>query len=46
MVFTAKDETADNYIERKFEVLKQNSFTNMVVATDDRVLQSKFIVIY
>lgn len=33
------EETADNYIERQFAQLRAASFTNMVVATDDKVLQ-------
>eukprot|EP01031_Cornospumella_fuschlensis_P031461 gene31461-38027_t len=40
VTFPASSETADNYIERRFEELRKEGFTNMVVATNDRMLQS------
>eukprot|EP01036_Dinobryon_divergens_P029049 gene29049-38100_t len=40
VTFTSNSETADNYIERRFEELRKSGFTNMAVATDDLVLQA------
>ena len=39
VTFTSSSETADNYIERKFEELRKQGFTNIVVATDDNLLR-------
>ena len=39
-VYTSAQETADGYIERKFEDLKRQGFTNMVVASDDSMLRT------
>jgi len=39
VTYTSASETADNYIERTFSELRQAGFVNMVVATDDRMLQ-------
>ena len=39
VTFSGKSETADTYIERRFNDLKKQGFTNMVVATDDNVLR-------
>jgi predicted RNA-binding protein with PIN domain len=39
VTYTSRSETADNHIERRFAELKEEGFTNMVVATDDKVLQ-------
>lgn len=46
VVYTSKEETADNYIERRFGELRQNAYTNMVVATDDKVLQSSPFIVF
>ena len=40
VTYTSMSETADNYIERRFEELKKDGFSNMIVATDDNVLRS------
>ena len=39
VTYTSASETADNYIESRFNQLKMNNFTNMVVATDDNLLR-------
>eukprot|EP01041_Mallomonas_annulata_P002070 gene2070-4046_t len=39
ITYTTASETADNHIERRFAELRQEGFQNMVVATDDKVLQ-------
>ncbi len=39
VTYTSASETADNYIENRFNQLKMNNFTNMVVATDDNLLR-------
>lgn len=39
VTYTSASETADNYIENRFNQLKSNNFTNMVVATDDNLLR-------
>lgn len=39
VTFSGKSETADTYIERRFNDLKKEGFTNMVVATDDKILR-------
>ena len=39
-VYTSAQETADGYIERRFAELKAVGFTNMVVASDDGMLQT------
>jgi predicted RNA-binding protein with PIN domain len=40
VTYTTKAETADNHIERRFEMLRKSNFTNMVVCTDDVLLQT------
>jgi predicted RNA-binding protein with PIN domain len=40
VTFTTRAETADNHIERRFETLRKANFTNMVVCTDDVLLQT------
>lgn len=39
ITYTSSSETADNYIERRFSELQKIGFSNMIVATDDKVLQ-------
>eukprot|EP01038_Epipyxis_sp_PR26KG_P009598 gene9598-12926_t len=39
VTYTSQSETADNFIERRFEELRSDGFTNMVVATDDNILR-------
>lgn len=40
VTYTSKVETADNYIERRFEELRKDNFKNIVVATDDLLLRT------
>ena len=39
VTFTGRAETADGYIERRFNELQREGFKNMVVATDDSLLR-------
>jgi len=39
VTYTGASETADNFIERRFNELSNEGFTNMIVATDDNVLR-------
>ena len=39
ITFTSKSETADNHIERRFTELRNEGYSNMIVATDDNVLR-------
>jgi len=39
VTYTSASETADNHIERRFEELRREGFSNMVVATDDTTLR-------
>lgn len=40
VTYTSPQETADSYIERRFNELSEQGFTNMIVATDDQLLRS------
>lgn len=40
VTYTSPQETADSYIERRFNELSNHGFTNMIVATDDQLLRS------
>lgn len=39
ITYTSATETADGYIERRFEELRNEGFTNMIVATDDNMVR-------
>jgi predicted RNA-binding protein with PIN domain len=39
VTYTSGSETADSFIERRFEELRQQSFISMMVATDDNMLR-------
>ena len=40
VIYTSVTETADMYIERRFQELNKKGFKNMIVCSDDNMLRS------